>query len=153
MNPNDISHYWSSRNIRENDWKGLSRVILVEIFNDPELLVPIENVDSAGFKIEVEHLNLGSFVSRLWEGKLKDGFEVERRIIPRVISPNSFPVSEYIVVALSDLYSAHSPLEHWLGISQQDLRGYYPYPCACSTLQEVLSCMHSDPRLQDVLLQ
>lgn len=100
MDDEQIADLWQQRSLAEGDWTGLGMYHLRQIFGD-SICVPIEEVDAAGFCLEVKHIDGGRYLSALWAGDLGDDLdEVSvRRPTVRLPRYDILPASSIVVVS------------------------------------------------------
>eukprot|EP01125_Pyxidicula_operculata_P017781 TRINITY_DN6275_c0_g1_i1.p1 TRINITY_DN6275_c0_g1~~TRINITY_DN6275_c0_g1_i1.p1 ORF type:complete len:1065 (-),score=168.01 TRINITY_DN6275_c0_g1_i1:56-3250(-) len=67
------TQFWSSVNLMENDWEGLTKHYLSEVFGR-EFLEPLEEADNT-FMLKIEHVDVPSLVSSIFKGVPQDDLE------------------------------------------------------------------------------
>lgn len=81
MNELEISEFWSSKDLVMNDWQGLSRYILKDIFG-PRILTSLEDTDS-DLTLEVDN-SWGRWMERLDDGQIfQDADDLVVRLIDK----------------------------------------------------------------------
>jgi hypothetical protein len=100
------NEYWKTKNINENDYSKLAIWYLQRVFNQ-SIMQPLEDTDSAGFKLKVSHINLKSYCNMIWNpNELRDDLEhvTVSMSSPMVPSPPAVPEEELKYPCSSDIY-------------------------------------------------
>ncbi len=75
----DVALMWATFSLKNGDWTSLTKLLLGKTFSD-ELLTPLEDIDDAGFRMEIKEHSLGKFTSHLYSG-----YEADAMVVPRVV--------------------------------------------------------------------
>lgn len=88
-------------NLVENDWSTLSKNLLTSIFSS-KILLPIEQDNNAGFRLEIKHMNTKRYLKELWTGKITDDLDKisEVEFANKVI----IPAATRILVVPKDIF-------------------------------------------------
>lgn len=78
MTDTDVRNFWLDEDLPENDWLGLTSILLSELFSQ-EFLTPLQEVDIT-FALKVKHWNLSRYLNMALEAKWRDDLDLSRVI-------------------------------------------------------------------------
>jgi hypothetical protein len=120
LQPYYVQTFWHSKNLKENDYEGLSVWYLTHAFNSG-IMQPLEDVDPSGFRASIHHVNFREYCDMIWKGDLRDDLE-QVHYVPAVLPSTSinYPNTTDIYVVSPENMSQNSSIyEKYLYIEQK----------------------------------
>lgn len=101
QNAEEREDFWIGRNLKQNDWRGLSIYCYKTIFGE-SIIVPLEETEEKGFPLVVSNDNVNSLVKSLFNGHWDDQLKTKPHISIMKIPENIKPTKK--LVTLDNLF-------------------------------------------------
>lgn len=119
---------WVNFDLVQGDWEGVGRFYMKKVFGE-SILEPIEEVDNAGFKIKVQHMNIKKYFKGVWAGNVHDDLDDIEAVRPIVKDLETtytvLPVATNILVTPYNFLDAGNHLyEKYLYLTKKEVDHY-----------------------------
>lgn len=88
--------FWSSKNVIQNDWIGLTKHCYCTIFND-SIMIPLEETDIKGFHLKVSEISIQNFIKDLFNGVPQQGIDFNIMSPIMIDKLSNLPSNEFSV--------------------------------------------------------
>lgn len=119
MNDEEVTGFWKKYQLNPDSWEELTRTLLKYAIHN-NILVPIEDLDQAGFCLKTEDVNLKTYLDDIYSGQPRDIVIEEVPSYPW-LTAETFPEGHSVVVGPDDLTHSNTRL---LQIHYQQLKEY-----------------------------
>jgi hypothetical protein len=119
MDDDKIRKIWIDHKLAPGDWLGLGKHHLQSIFGD-SIFQPIEDIDNAGFRLEIQHIDTKKYFNNIWHANIVDDLD-DFKLVDPVVSNDAVPISTHILVTPYDVMHIDDREQRLVCLKQQDV--------------------------------
>jgi hypothetical protein len=118
--------FWTSKNLIEYDFSGLTKYYLEKAFSNA-IFQPLEELDSSGFRIKIDHVGFREFGRMIWKANPRDDLDKD---IPLHSAINftanqttiQYPSSSDVIVVTPDNFDSNSKYETFIYLEKNQMK-------------------------------